>query len=130
MVPDSMRLPGNAFASNADGTLTVIHPDAPKTDMHRGNRADTAGLTQHGARRYESPCVHRLGEVWAGAFQWKGQRAGAARIFRIDDDRARSRNALTPKTCRWVPILPSTKGFGPDSRDLRPLPAMNYYGER
>ena len=77
---------GNAFASNADGTLTVIHQDSPDQYHVLENCADPAGIAQYGARPHQSPRVPRLREVRAGAGGWPGQGAGAARNVYIDDD--------------------------------------------
>ena len=86
---------GNAFASNADGTLTVIHQDSPDQYHVVENAADAAGLAQYGARPHESPRVRGLREVRTGARGRQGQRAGAARIIHVDGDRARSCRTLT-----------------------------------
>ena len=96
---------GDAFASNADGTLTVIHQDSAGSISRGRNRTDAAGLAQHGARPHQSPRVRRFREVWTGARGWQGQRTGAARIIHIDDDRARSSIALTTALAAARPEL-------------------------
>ena len=77
---------GDAFASNASGTLTVIHQDSPDQYHVVENVPDATGLAQHGARPHESPGVHRFREVWAGARGWPGPGNGAAWIIHIDED--------------------------------------------
>ena len=72
---------GNAFASNADGTLTVIHQDTPDQYHVVANDTDAAGIAQHGARSDQPPRVHRFGEVRTGAGRRRQtQTARAARI--------------------------------------------------
>ena len=58
---------GDAFASNADGTLTVIHQDSPDQYHVVENLPTPRGLAQHGARPHQSPRVHRVREVRTGA---------------------------------------------------------------
>ena len=92
---------GDAFASNADGTLTVIHQDSPDQYHVAETVHDAAGVAQYGARPNQSPRVHRLREVWRGAGGWQGQTAGAARNIHLDGGRARSSSALR----RGIPTL-------------------------
>ncbi len=63
---------------------------------HR-KRTDATGVAQHGTRPHQSPRVHRLREVWAGARGGarQGPRTGAARNIHFDGDRARSSIPLT-----------------------------------
>ena len=107
---------GNAFASNADGTLTVIHQDAPDQYHVIENVQTPQGSRNMGL----DPTNHRVfivsakfGPVPAG---WEGQRTGAARIIHIDGDRARSSGALTIvqswlSECGFLPL----NAFGPHS---------------
>ena len=87
---------GDAFASNADGTLTVIHQDAPDQYHVVENLPTPAGSRNMGLDPTNHRVVHRFREVWAGARRgvWQRPRTGAARIIHIDDDRARSSNTL------------------------------------
>ena len=68
---------GDAFASNADGTLTVIHQDTPDQYRVTAERADAAGVAEHGPRSDESSRVRRLGEVRPGAGRRPRPRTGA-----------------------------------------------------
>ncbi len=70
---------GNAFASNADGTLTVIHQDSPDQYRVVQTRGDAAGVAQHGARSDQPSHLPGLGEIRRGARRRQGQKAGAAR---------------------------------------------------
>ena len=58
---------GDAFASNADGTLHRDSSGRARPVSRRADGADAAGLAQHGARSHESSPVPRLREVRAGA---------------------------------------------------------------
>ena len=73
------------------------HGDSPGLAgpvSRRRERADAAGVAQHGARSHQSPRVRRLREVRTGAGGRQGQGTGAARIVRVDGDRARSGEAV------------------------------------
>ena len=86
---------GNAFASNADGTLTVIHQDSP--DQYRV--VENVPTPQGSRNMGLDPTNHRVFIVSAkfgpapGGRQ--GQTSGAARIVHLDGDRARPVGALT-----------------------------------
>ncbi len=56
MVQDTIRPHGNAFASNADGTLTVIHQDSPDKYRRCPDHRNAAGSRNMGL----DPTNHRL----------------------------------------------------------------------
>jgi DNA-binding beta-propeller fold protein YncE len=61
---------GNAFASNADGTLTVIHQDSPDQYHVIANPCDACGRPQHGPRSHEQAPVHRCRKIRAYSSGW------------------------------------------------------------
>ena len=72
----------DAFASNADGTLTVIHQDSPD-QYHVAETVQTApGVAQHGARSHQPSHLRRRREVRAGAGRRPRPRAGGAGLVR------------------------------------------------
>ena len=83
---------GDAFASNADGTLTVIHQDTPDTYHVVQTVQDDDGVAQHGARpddarRAAGRCVIR----GAGAKRALGAAAApedGSRLIRASRGRA------------------------------------------
>ena len=87
---------GNAFASNADGTLTVIHQDTPD-QYHVIEQVQTPpGSRNMGLDPAQPQGVRGFREVWPGSGRFRqGQAAGVARIIRIDGDRTRSCGALS-----------------------------------
>ena len=95
---------GNAFASNADGTLTVIHQDAPDQYHVVENVQTPQGSRNMGL----DPTNHRVfivsakfGPAPAGG--GRGRATGAARIVHLDGDRARF-SALTEARSRRLPL--------------------------
>jgi hypothetical protein len=91
MVPDSAS--GNAFASNAHGTLTVIHQDTP--DQY--HVVDTVQIPSGARNMGLDPTNHRVYVVSSkfGPIPASGKgRPQVLPIFRIDDDRARPHSAL------------------------------------
>jgi hypothetical protein len=77
----------DAFASAADGTLTVIHQDSPDQSRRR-NAADCAGIAKHGARSDDASHLHCRSEVRAGAGGRPGARPRPARFVRSAGRRA------------------------------------------
>ena len=85
---------GDAFASNADGTLTVIHQDTPDQYRRHPNAADGARVAQYGTGPGDASRVHRLGEIWTGAGNRKGPSACPSRFVHAVGRRARSNRPL------------------------------------
>src|SRR6185437_13395297 len=84
---------GNAFASNANGMLTVIHdPDHYRVIE---NVQTPQGGAQYGTRSHKSPDIHCFGEIRTAARGRPGKTAGASRIVHLDGDRARFGDAMT-----------------------------------
>ncbi len=77
----------DAFATNADGTLTVIHQDSPDQYPSRAIAPDATRVAQHGTRSHGSPHLRSVGEVRPCAGGREGTRPGSARLVR----RARGR---------------------------------------
>ncbi len=86
---------GDAFATNADGTLTVVHQDAPDQYHVSENVPTPPGSRNMGFDPMNHRLFHRLGKVWTGTRGRQGTRTGAARIIHLDGGRARGRTALT-----------------------------------
>lgn len=85
---------GNAFASNADGTLTVIHQDSP--DQH--HVVEGAQTPQSSRNMGLDSSNHCLFIVSAKSKATPaGERTGAARDIYPDGNRAESVNALSVK---------------------------------
>jgi len=89
-----MRPLATPFASNADGTLTVIHQDAPD-QYHVIETVQTAQAARNMGSIPPITGYSRLGRVWTGAGGWQGQGSRVAGNVHIDGDRARSDDALT-----------------------------------
>ena len=85
---------GNAFASNADGSLTVIHQDNADRYHVLESVPDTARLPQHGPRSHKSPGLHGFCGVWARSRRWRTE-ASATWNIHADDDGTQSVRALT-----------------------------------
>ena len=71
---------GDAFASNADGTLTVDSSGRRRTSITWPRRCRPPGVAQHGARSHQPSHLHRGREIWTGAGGRPGPRRGAAGI--------------------------------------------------
>ena len=108
---------GNAFASNADGTLTVIHQDAPDQYHVVENVQTPQGSRNMGL----DPTNHRVfvvsakfGPAPAGG---QGQRTGAARIIHLDGDRKAAVTLDTPLHCVAAVIPPRIQSCTTRPRD-------------
>jgi hypothetical protein len=65
------------FASNADGTLTVIHPDGPD-QYHVAQTITTPPFSRNlGLDPTNPPCLRGRGEIRAGADGWSWPRTAA-----------------------------------------------------
>ena len=57
----------NAFATNADGTLTIVHQDSPDQYHVLQTLETPQGSAQHGSRSHHSSLVRCVGQVRTGA---------------------------------------------------------------
>ena len=87
MARGSMRASDTAFASNADGTLTVIHQDTPDQYQVVQNLQTAPASRSMGL----DPATHRVFVVSAkfGTFPAGGRRCRAAGFLLVDGHRAR-----------------------------------------
>ena len=100
---------GNVFASNADGTLTVIHQDSPDKYHVVQNIETPRGIAQYGPRSDKSSPVCGVRQVRPGAC-WRQKRAGDCRLLCNVSDRAMIHWLLG--RCRSVESLAFALAFG------------------